>query len=73
MGGSPERAKEMARIRAIERDWLVLHYGPLGPGEDPFKALQQDVCVHVNDILGAGHPGLQTQLATAAALLAARR
>ncbi len=34
MGGSPERAREMARIGAIEHDWLVRHYGPLRPGED---------------------------------------
>ncbi len=34
MSGSTERAKEMARIRAIEIDWLTRHYGPLGPGED---------------------------------------
>ncbi len=34
MGGSPERAKEMDRIRAVENDWLARHYGLLGPGED---------------------------------------
>ncbi len=56
-GGSPEKAKEMARIRAIEIDWLARHYGPLEPGED-YSAEQHDAMIAALEAEGVYPPGM---------------